>query len=311
MFTGGAGSGESDIRKWVIENDWLEAVVALPEQMFYNTPIGTYIWIVTNRKEKRRKGKIQLVDAREFYVPMRRSLGNKRRKLGEGPDRGEPDQIGEIVRAFATCEETDAAFLRDARGNGLKWIVLAGGARKPVPAEGQTVEVRCVSKLFDNVDFGFRRVTVERPLRLRFQMDTDRKSRFLDALPQLLDDVQAIDKKVGREPQPDWDSVREEIDLVLADNGSKWKKAELKLFRDVFCEVEPRRGGMPYRAYQTPDPVEGSKVELKKQCSTRICWRAFLVRPESNILDLARRKRPMSGMMQPFSHHLCPHVKRD
>ena len=96
LFTGGAGSGESDIRKWIIENDWLEAIIALPEQMFYNTGIGTYIWIVTNRKEKRRKGKIHLLDAREFYVPMRRSLGDKRRKIGEKEDGR--DQIAEIVQ---------------------------------------------------------------------------------------------------------------------------------------------------------------------------------------------------------------------
>src|SRR5207249_2524642 len=99
LFTGGAGSGESDIRKWVIENDWLEAIVALPEQMFYNTGILTYLWIVTNRKEKRRKGKLQLVDTRDIYITMRRSLGDKRRKIGEGRD-GEPDQIAEIIRLF-------------------------------------------------------------------------------------------------------------------------------------------------------------------------------------------------------------------
>ena len=91
LFTDGAGSGESDIRKWIIENDWLEAIIALPEQMFYNTGIGTYVWIVTNRKDRRRKGRIQLLDARAFYVPMRRSLGAKRRKIGEKEDRR--DQI--------------------------------------------------------------------------------------------------------------------------------------------------------------------------------------------------------------------------
>src|ERR687889_22183 len=74
LFTGGAGSGESNIRKWVIENDWLEAIIALPEQMFYNTGIGTYIWVLTNRKAQERKGKIQLIDARERWKPMRRSL---------------------------------------------------------------------------------------------------------------------------------------------------------------------------------------------------------------------------------------------
>src|SRR5437870_13134278 len=107
LFAGGAGSGESDIRKWIIENDWLEAIIALPEQMFYNTGIGTYIWIVTNRKEKRRRGKIQLLDAREFYVPMRRSLGDKRRKIGEREDGR--DQIAEIVQLYGQFSDSDTS----------------------------------------------------------------------------------------------------------------------------------------------------------------------------------------------------------
>src|SRR4029078_12606085 len=99
LFPGDAGSGESNIRQWIIENDWLEAVVALPDQLFYNTGISTYLWILTNRKEKERKGKIQLIDARQFYVKMRKSLGNKRNKIGDKGE-GEPDQIGEITRIF-------------------------------------------------------------------------------------------------------------------------------------------------------------------------------------------------------------------
>jgi type I restriction enzyme M protein len=162
LFTGGAGSGESDIRKWIIENDWLEAIIALPEQMFYNTGIGTYVWIVTNRKERRRKGKIQLLDARAFYVPMRRSLGDKRRKIGEKEDGR--DQITEIVRLYGQLSDGDT------------------------------------SKIFDNTDFSYTRVTVERPLRLRYQMTVEDKVRFLDACPHLLNDVQAIDKALGREP---------------------------------------------------------------------------------------------------------------
>ena len=196
LFTGGAGSGESDIRKWIIENDWLEAVIALPEQMFYNTGIGTYVWVVTNRKEKRRKGKIQLLDAREFYVPMRRSLGDKRRKIGEKEDGR--DQIGEIVRIYGRF------------------------------TDGET------SKIFDNADFGYTRVTVERPLRLRYEMTVEDKSRFLDACPHLLDDVQAIDKELGRTPQRDWNAVWERIEDLLRERKSRWKAAEQKLFRSVF-----------------------------------------------------------------------------
>jgi type I restriction enzyme M protein len=100
LFTGGAGSGESDIRKWVIENDWLEAIVAMPEQMFYNTGIGTYIWIVTNRKEPRRQGRIQLVDARERWQPLRRSLGDKRREFSG-------KHIEDIVREYGALQASE------------------------------------------------------------------------------------------------------------------------------------------------------------------------------------------------------------
>ena len=106
LFTGDADSGESNIRQWIIENDWLEAVVALPDQLFYNTGISTYLWVLTNRKETRRKGKIQLIDARRFFVKMSKSLGNKRNKLGDPIDRvGEPDQIGEITRLFGNFQD--------------------------------------------------------------------------------------------------------------------------------------------------------------------------------------------------------------
>ena len=213
LFTGGAGSGESDIRKWIIENDWLEAVIALPEQMFYNTGIGTYVWIVTNRKEKRRKGKIQLLDARDVWTAggseeSKRSLGDKRRHMTGR-------QIAEIVKLYGRM------------------------------SDGET------SKTFDNADFGYTRVAVERPLRLRYQMTLEDKARFLDACPHLLDDVQAIDKKLGREPQFDWNAVWIRIEDLLQGRKSRWKNTEQKLFRSVFTqkasEAEPvAKGGSDY-----------------------------------------------------------------
>ena len=201
LFTGGAGSGESDIRKWIIENDWLEAVVALPEQMFYNTGIGTYVWIVTNRKERRRKGRIQLVDIRDLWTAgggedNKRSLGDKRRHLSR-------EQIDETVRLYGRFEQNDR------------------------------------SKLFDNADFGYTRVTVERPLRLRYRMTVEDKARFLDACPLLLDDVQAVDKALGREPQRDWNAVGSRIEDVLHSRKSWWKAPEKKLFRSVFTHKDP------------------------------------------------------------------------
>ena len=210
LFAGGAGSGESNIRQWIIENDWLEAIIALPEQMFYNTGIGTYVWIVTNRKEKRRRGKIQLIDARDVWtaggsVENKRSLGDKRRHITA-------EQIAEIVKSY--------------------------GQR----LEGET------SMIFDNAEFGYTRVTVERPLRLRYQMTVEDKARFLDACPHLLDDVQAIDKRRGREPQRDWNEAWADITDLLHTRKSRWKATEQKLFRGVFTqkdsEAEPvTRGG--------------------------------------------------------------------
>lgn len=163
LFTGDAGSGESDIRQWIITNDWLEAIVALPDQLFYNTGISTYIWIVTNRKEKRRTGKIQLIDAREFYTKMRKSLGNKRNQIGDGEE-NRPDQINEISRIYGN-------FTHDE-----KRTLIIDGVEKEV----------IVSKIFDNEDFGYNKITVERPLRLNFQASAERIA--------LLDDIKAFQK---------------------------------------------------------------------------------------------------------------------
>jgi type I restriction enzyme M protein len=125
LFSGAPGSGPSEIRRWIIENDWLEAVVALPDQLFYNTGISTYFWVVTNRKSEERRGKVQLVDARESWMKMRKSLGEKRKAIS-------PEQIEEITGLYGAFEENERV------------------------------------KIFRNVAFGYQRVTVERPLRVRY-----------------------------------------------------------------------------------------------------------------------------------------------
>src|SRR6266542_1645299 len=156
LFTGDAGRGESEIRRWIIENDWLEAIVALPDQLFYNTGISTYLWILTNRKGKARRGKIQLIDARYFWILMKKSLGNKRHKIGD-VDAGERDDIGEITRIY---------------GN------FTDGETRKLNVDGATKEL-VVGKIFDNADFGFHKITVERPLRLVFQI-TEEKLHALE-----------------------------------------------------------------------------------------------------------------------------------
>jgi type I restriction enzyme M protein len=157
LFTGDAGSGESNIRQWIIENDWLEAVVALPDQLFYNTGISTYVWLLSNRKEARRKGKIQLIDGRQFFVKMKKSLGNKRNKIGDpADDAKEPDQIGDVTRIHGNFQDCEPRMLS---------------------VDGEQ-EQFIVSKIFDNADFGFHKVTVERPLRLNFLTSPERISRL-------------------------------------------------------------------------------------------------------------------------------------
>ena len=127
LFTGGAGSGESEIRRYVLENDLVEAIIGLPTDMFYNTGISTYVWIVSNRKPAARKGKVQLIDASSFWQKMRKSLGSKRKELS-------PEHIEDITRLFGECKK----------------VTRAG-----VP----------ISRIFKNEDFGYRTITVERPER--------------------------------------------------------------------------------------------------------------------------------------------------
>ncbi len=151
LFTGDAGSGESEIRRFVLEHDLLEALIALPEQLFYNTGIATYIWVVTNRKASARKGKVQLVDATSFWVPMRKSLGDKRREIPI--ERSQ--EILDIVGGFND------------------------GETRKVVKDGRE-EDAVVSRIFPTTHFGFRKITVERPLRLSFEASPERIARLDD-----------------------------------------------------------------------------------------------------------------------------------
>jgi type I restriction enzyme M protein len=172
LFTGGAGSGESEIRRWIIENDWLEAIVALPDQLFYNTGIYTYLWIVTNRKEPGRRGKIQLVDGTSFFKKMRKSLGNKRHEICDG-------QRDDITRLYGQL------------------------------ADGDHV------RIFDNADFGYQRITVERPLRLNFAVDDERLARVQEAKP-FISLATSRKRKDTKAAQAEIEAGRKEQDAILA-----------------------------------------------------------------------------------------------
>ena len=149
LFTGDAGSGESEIRRYIFDNDLLEALIALPEQLFYNTGIATYVWLLTNRKTPERQGKVQLIDASSFWEPMRKSLGDKRREIT-------PEKAEDVLKLLVDYRDSDTR------------VVTKDGRQE----EG------VVSRVFPTSHFGYRKITVERPLRLNFLASPDRIARL-------------------------------------------------------------------------------------------------------------------------------------
>lgn len=149
LFSGDAGSGPSNIRRWIIENDWLDAIVALPDQLFYNTSIFTYVWLVSNRKPAGRRGKVQLIDGTRLFGRMKKSLNNKRNEITE-------DQIRHLTRIYGSFRDGETAEVR-----------INGGA-----------ETRVISRIFENREFGFLKVTVERPLRMSFEASAERIAKL-------------------------------------------------------------------------------------------------------------------------------------
>ena len=160
LFTGGAGSGESEIRRYILESDLLEAIVALPTDMFYNTGIATYVWILTNKKDSDRKGRVQLINGTDLYGKMQKSLGSKRKRMGE-------DDIRTITRCFGAFEPVAAQTLdkpEDIKSN------RGRPSATPKTAAPRTF----ASKIFQTHEFGYRRLTIERPLRESYQFSDDR-----------------------------------------------------------------------------------------------------------------------------------------
>jgi type I restriction enzyme M protein len=155
LFSGDAGSGPSNIRRWIIENGWLDAIVALPDQLFYNTGIFTYVWLVTNRKPPERRGKVQLIDGTRFFQKMKKSLNNKRNEITE-------EQIRHLTRVYGNYQDGETAPVQIQS-----------------PNNGET-ETRVISRIFENREFGFLKVTAERPLRMNFEASPERIAKLDD-----------------------------------------------------------------------------------------------------------------------------------
>lgn len=191
LFTGDAGSGESNIRKWIFENDYLEALIALPDQLFFNTGIGTYVWILTNEKTPQRQGKVQLIDAREEFTGMRKSLGNKRHMIPE-------ESIVNIIGAYKEFNENENV------------------------------------KIFDNEDFGYTEITVERPMQLNYQVTPERLENLYSyaQFKKLAEskskdlEIKMQEEKIGREQQ---ELIKEALLTIGDELYTDWDSFEVKV----------------------------------------------------------------------------------
>lgn len=192
LFTGDAGQGESNIRRWIIENDWLEAIIGLPLDMFYNTGIATYIWVLSNRKQAQRRGKVQLISAANYAGKLRKNLGKKNCEL-------RPQDIQAITELFLNCAETPD------------------------------------SKIFANEDFGYWKITVERPLRLTTQITPERLANFrATAEPRLGELATCLHTLFGEVLQTDWNTVQHQLEDEAKRQFFPLKRSDLKILREAF-----------------------------------------------------------------------------
>lgn len=218
LFTGGAGSGESEIRRYILEADLLEAIVSLPTDMFYNTGIATYVWVLTNKKKDERKGKVQLIDGSNLYGKMRKSLGSKRNQMSD-------DDIKTITRAFGDFEVIDARELDKPTEQKSNRGRQSANAKQEAPKT-------FASKIFNTYEFGYRRITIERPLRLSSQI-TDEAIESLRFAPKPFNMVMPrIYSKFGSawndENYGDLRQVQVDVRALIKAEFSELKEAQIK-----------------------------------------------------------------------------------
>lgn len=234
MHTGIAGSGESSIRRWIIENDWLEAVVALPDQLFYNTGIAAYFWILTNRKPVDRKGKVVLVDAREHWQKMRKPLGSKRRYIA-------PDQINEITQLYSEA------------------LSVASDANHPLYSK---------VRVLHNEDLGYRQITVNHPLKLRFEVTEEilagfSASKFVQKMADPTRFTAALRPLIGS-AWTDKAKTFAALKGAVTASGQAWPSGTpfQKVARDAFGVRDPKGEVQKYKGAPEPDSLLRSSIHL-------------------------------------------------
>ena len=270
LFTGDAGQGESNIRRWIIENDWLETIVALPLNMFYNTGIATYIWVLTNRKPEHRKGRVQLIDATEWFEPLRKNLGKKNCELSE-------EDITKICDTFLGFEETEQ------------------------------------SKLFPNAAFGYWKVTIERPLRLRVDLNDHARTVFRVACAEADEEPLAnlIDKlatALGPGPHLDFNIFLREVEKSADKANVKLTAKRVNLLKSALGQRDEKAIPIIKKAHK---PGKENADPLHGQFETNVDSRESVVEyePDSDLRDAEQVPLLEPGGVDAFvQREVLPHV---
>jgi len=270
LFTGDAGQGESNIRRWIIENDWLEAIIALPLNMFYNTNIATYIWVLTNRKPEHRKGKVQLIDATAWYQPLRKNLGKKNCELSQ-------EDIQRISDLFLSFEETEQ------------------------------------SKIFPNEAFGYRKVVVERPLRLKVELTKAPLARFRKACAEakeepLADLIDTIASVIGQGPHMDFSEFIAAVETAADRASVKLTAKRQKLIMTALAERDETAAPIIKRVYRQgkaeADPLRG---RFEATIGGRPCVAEY--QPDTELRDTEQVPLLEEGGVDAFfRREVLPHV---
>ncbi|RBM18683.1 restriction endonuclease subunit M [Prauserella sp. PE36] len=277
LFTGAAGSGESEIRRWILENDWLEAIVALPDQLFYNTGISTYFWILTNRKDEAHKGKVILLDARENWAKMRKSLGDKRKLV---PD----DDIAQLTELYAQA------------------LTAAQDAEHPMHKK---------VKVFSTRSFGYQRITVERPLRLRFEVTEDALAELETAKPlakyehreKLIEALRTLVGKPAMFERAEFETVVKDVLAPLGKPPAPVTKAVWSVLSvsDPEGELQTDRHGNPM---PDPDLRDNENVPLDEDIDDYLAREVLPHVPDAWV-DHTKTK---IGYEIPFTRHFYKYV---
>ena len=268
LFTGDAGQGESNIRRWIIENDWLEAIVALPLNMFYNTGIATYIWVVTNRKPEHRRGKVQLIDATPWFKPLRKNLGKKNCELSE-------DDIRRVCDTFLGFKETEQ------------------------------------SKICPNAEFGYWKVTVERPLRLRIDLTDEARTTFRKTcaeekeLASFIDDAAAT---IGPGPHLDFTAFLSWLQPLADKTGVKLTAKRLKLIQSSLAQRDENASCVIKRVHKL-GKVESAQLQgfFEATVDGKPCVVEY--EPDSDLRDTEQIPRLEEGGIEAFlRREVLPHA---